>query len=58
MDKGKNYFALNKWSNGVFYYNAHDEDGRRYKRSTGMVSNRVSRFSWVRERDIGSHLLS
>ena len=58
MYKGKNYYTLNVASNGVYYYYAYDTHGRCYKRSTGMVSKRALRVSWVRERDIGLRLLS
>ena len=40
MYKTKDYFTLTKVSNGVWYYYAYDEGGRRIRRSTGRRSRK------------------
>ena len=54
MYKGKNYYTLNVASNGVYYYYAYDTDGRRYKRSTGMVSKRLALEEIQRRIELGT----
>ena len=42
MYRGSTHYTLTKVQNGMWYYYVYDENGRRYKRSTGYTNKRLA----------------